>query len=104
MREGLTRILDEAGVNVFVGGMASFFHVIWTTEKVRDCRSAVTGDRAISRYFSIDLMNRGIFLLGHPNVSAVTSEDDIRFTLGAVRESIVTIKPIIRERSPNLLV
>ena len=104
MREGLTKILDEAGINTFVGGMASFFHVIWTTENVRDYRSAATADRTVSRYFSIDLMNRGIFLLGHPNVSAVTSQDDISFTLDAVRESIETIKPIIRERSPNLLV
>ena len=96
--------MDEACVNVFVGGRASFFHVIWTTEKVRDCRSAATGDRVISRYFSIDLMNRGIFLLGHPNVSAATSEADISFTLGAVRESIVAIRHIIRVRSPDLLI
>jgi len=103
MRQGLTRILGEAGVNAFVGGMASFFHVIWTVEKVRDYRSAATGDRTISRYFSVDLMNRGVFLLGHPNVSAVTSEDDINFTLDAIRDSVETIKPLIEERNPNLL-
>ena len=103
MRQGLTRILEEAGVNALVGGMASFFHIIWTTEKVRDYRSAATGDKTISRYFSVDLMNRGVFLLGHPNVSAVTSEDDIDFTLDAIRDSVETIKPLIEKRSPNLL-
>jgi glutamate-1-semialdehyde 2,1-aminomutase len=103
MREGLTRILDEAGVNAFVGGMASFFHIVWTTEKVRDYRSAATGDRTITRYFSIDLMNRGVFLLGHPNVSAVTTNDDIAFALGAIDTSVTTMKPKIQQVAPELI-
>jgi len=103
MREGLTKILDESGITAFVGGMASFFHVLWTTEKVRDYRSAATGDRTISRYFSIDLMNRGVFLLGHPNASEVTTHEDIRITLNAIKESVETNKPIIKECSPHLL-
>jgi glutamate-1-semialdehyde 2,1-aminomutase len=103
MRRGLTRILEEAGVNAFVGGMASFFHVIWTTEKVKDYRSAATGDKTIARFFSIDLMNRGIFLLGHPNVSAATTNEDIVFTLNAINESVETIMDIIKESRPKLL-
>jgi glutamate-1-semialdehyde 2,1-aminomutase len=103
MRQGLTKILEEAGINAFVGGMASFFHVVWTTENVRDYRSAATGDRTISRYLSIDLMNRRVFLLGHPNVSAVTSEDDIDYTLDAIRESVEAVKPIIKKHIPLLL-
>jgi glutamate-1-semialdehyde 2,1-aminomutase len=103
MRRGLTRILEDAGVNAFVGGMASFFHVIWTTEKVKDYRSAATGDKTIARFFSIDLMNRGIFLLGHPNVSAATTNEDIVFTLNAINESVETIMDIIKESRPKLL-
>ena len=100
MRQGLTRILTGTGVNAFVGGMASFFYVIWTPEKVRDYRLAVTGDRIISRYFSIDLMNRGVSLLGHPNVSAVTSNDDISFTLQRMRNSVENLTPIIKDEPP----
>jgi glutamate-1-semialdehyde 2,1-aminomutase len=103
MREGLTNIMDEAGINAFVGGMASFFHVVWTTETVRDYRSAATGDKTISRYFSMDLMNRGVFMLGHPNVSAVTSSEDISFTLDRVRKSVEALSPIIEEEAPNLI-
>jgi glutamate-1-semialdehyde aminotransferase len=83
--------------------MASFFHVIWTTEKVRDYRSAATGDRTISRYFSVDLMNRGVFLLGHPNVSAVTTDDDISFALDALDTSVNALKPRIQQISPELI-
>jgi glutamate-1-semialdehyde 2,1-aminomutase len=103
MREGLKSLLDEAGIRAFIGGVGSFFPIIWTPEKVRDYRSAATGDRVISRYFSLDLMNRGVFLLGHPNVSAVTSEKDVDFTLEAMRESLETLKPVIKEHSPHLL-
>ena len=103
MREGLRRILDEAGISAFVGGMASFFHIVWTIEKVMDYRSAATGDRTISRYFSIALMNRGVFLLGHPNVSAVTTNGDIDFALDAIDTSVTTMKPRIQQLSPELI-
>jgi len=103
MREGLKNILDEAGINSFVGGIASFFPIIWTTEKVRNYRSAATGDRTISRFFSIDLMNRGVFLLGHPNVSVVTTDKDIRVTHEKMSHSVEALSPIIKEKAPHLM-
>ena len=96
-------ILEEAGVGAFVGGIGSFFHVIWTPEEVRDYRTVATGDRVLNRYFSLDLMNRGVFLLGHPNVSAVTTDEDLSFTLDVVRRSVDELKPLIRERAPRFL-
>jgi len=103
MREGLRSILGEEGVTAHVGGVGSFFHVIWTREEVVDYRTAATGDPAISRYLSLDLMNRGIYLLGHPNVSAVTTEKDVETALAAVRESVKALRPIIEERAPHLI-
>jgi len=103
MREGLRSILGEEGVTAHVGGVGSFFHVIWTREEVVDYRTAATGDPAISRYLSLDLMNRGIYLLGHPNVSAVTTEKDVETALAAARESVKTLRPIIEERAPHLI-
>ena len=95
--------VEEAGVGAFVGGIGSFFHVIWTPEEVRDYRTVATGDRVLAKYFSLDLMNRGVFLLGHPNVSAVTTDEDLDFTLDTVRRSVDELKPIIKERAPRLL-
>ncbi len=103
MREGLRSILGEEGVTAHGGGVGSFFYVIWTREEVVDYRTAATGDPAISRYLSLDLMNRGIYLLGHPNVSAVTTEKDVETALVAVRESVKTLRPIIEERAPHLI-
>jgi glutamate-1-semialdehyde 2,1-aminomutase len=103
MREGTKAILEEAGVDAFVGGIGSFFHVVWTPEEVKDYRTAATGDRVLGRYFSLDLMNRGVYLLGHPNVSAVTTDEDLDFTLAAIRRSVGELRPHIEERAPHLL-
>ncbi len=103
VREGLRSVLDEAGVAAHVGGVGSFFNITWTPEEVNDYRTAVTGDRALSRYLSLDLMNRGIYLLSHPNISAVTTDEDVAEALNTMRQSIENLKPIIKERSPHLL-
>ena len=103
MREGMKTILKEAGVGAFDGGIGSFFHVMWTPEKVKDYRTAATRDRVLESYFSLDLMNREGFLLGHPNVSAVTVNDDVDFTLEVTSNSVDAVIPFIKERAPHLL-
>jgi glutamate-1-semialdehyde 2,1-aminomutase len=103
MRRGIQAIFEEIGVNAFVGGTASFFPIIWTSEKVRDYKSAITGNRKISRSFSIELMNLGVFLLGHPNISAVTSKEDINFALDKIRKSIENLFPIIKSEAQHLI-
>ncbi len=104
MRQGLRSILDEEGVATHVGGAGSLFHVTWTDEEVFDYKTAATGDRALARYFSLGMMNHGAFKLGHPNVSAVTTDADVRLALEAARATIEAMKPIIKERAPQLLI
>jgi len=103
MRSGLKSILEEADVAAHVGGVGSFFHVIWTREEVVDYRTAATGDRDIGHNLSLGLMNRGIYVRGHPNVSAVTTEEDVDTALDAMRHSIDELRPIIEERAPHLI-
>lgn len=103
MRKGLKTALDEAGITAHVGSIGSFFHIVWTGEEVVDFATAATGDRVLARYFSLGMMNRGIFKLGHPNVSAVTTDGDVKSAIEAARETIDAMKPLIKERAPNLL-
>jgi glutamate-1-semialdehyde 2,1-aminomutase len=103
MREGLRSVLGEAGMRAHVGGVGSLFHVIWTDREVVDYETAATGDPVLARYFSLGMMNRGAFVLGHPNVSAVTTEKDVNSALEAARATIDNMKPIVRERAPHLL-
>ncbi len=103
MRKGIQAIFNDIGITAFVGGTASLFPIIWTTEKVSDYKSAITGDRKISRTFSVELMNQGVFLLGHPNLSVVTSKEDISFTLDKIRKSIEKLLPIIKSEAQHLI-
>jgi glutamate-1-semialdehyde 2,1-aminomutase len=102
-RKGLSNLLSEEGYKAHVGGEGSFFHITWTDQEVYDSETASTGDRAIARYYSLGLMNRGIFKLGHPNVSAITGNDEVDKLLSAAEETFEDLKPLIRDRATNLL-
>ena len=103
VREGLESLLDEAGVTVFVGGTGSFFHIRWTREKVYDYRTSATQSRILSQYFSLGMMNRGTYYLGHTNVSAITTEEEAKRLLDAARGTVDEMMPLIEEHAPHLL-
>jgi glutamate-1-semialdehyde 2,1-aminomutase len=88
MRKGLASVLEGRKLAYHVSGVGSFFHIDWTEKEVVDYRSAATEDRKMSRLISTELMNRGVFMWGHPNVSAVTTGDDVKITLEAINRSL----------------
>ncbi len=103
MRDGLKEALAEEGVTAHVGGVGSLFSVAWTDREVVDHETSRTADRALFSVFNLGMMNRGVFILGHPNVSAVQTEGDLEKALDAARETMAEMKPLIRERAPHLL-
>ena len=103
LRTGLRDVLNAEGVIAQVGGVGSLFHISWTSKRVRDHESAQTADRALHHYFNLGMMNRGVFILGHPNISTATTRSDIDLLLNSARETVKEMKPIIKERSPELL-
>jgi glutamate-1-semialdehyde 2,1-aminomutase len=103
IRKGLRTVFDEEGINVFVGGVGSFFFIAWTDNEVIDHESSMTADRGLANLFNISMMNKGFFILGHPNVSTVQSKKEISSLFEASRTTIQEIKPIIKETAPHLL-
>ena len=103
IRGEIRDLLDEAGITAQVVGMGSLFQIIWTREPVWDYRSAAAGDAGLAHCFSIALMNRGVYLRAHPNVSAATSEDDVEAALDAMRAALSDLRPLIEFRAPHLL-
>jgi len=103
VRAGLRRVLEEEGVRAHVGGVGSFFSLAWTDRPVRDHASSLTADRALGHIFNLGVMNRGFYLLGHPNVSTVLSGDEAEGFLEAARGTVREMRPIIAERAPRLL-
>jgi glutamate-1-semialdehyde 2,1-aminomutase len=103
MRNGLKTVFDEEGLNVFVGGVGSFFFVAWTDQEVYDHSTSILSDRGLSNIFNIGMMNKGFYILGHPNISTALREEEIESALIAVRETILEMKPIIRKMTPQLI-
>jgi glutamate-1-semialdehyde 2,1-aminomutase len=103
MRNGLKDALAGEGVEAHVGGVGSLFSVAWTDREVMDHETSRTADRALFNVFNLGMMNRGVFILGHPNVSAVQTEEDLKKALMAAEETVAEMKPLIRERTPHLL-
>jgi glutamate-1-semialdehyde 2,1-aminomutase len=103
MRDGLKKAFNEEGVKAHVGGVASLFSVSWTDKEVYDHKSSQAADRVLFNVFNLGMMNRGVFILGHPNVSAVTRKEDVEHVLDAARETVREMKPLIGDRAPHLL-
>jgi len=103
VRNGLKKAFDEEGVKAHVGGVASLFSVSWTDKEVYDHKSSQAADRALFNVFNLGMMNRGVFILGHPNVSAVTRKEDVVHVLDAARETVREMKPLIGDRAPHLI-
>ena len=103
MRDGLKRILQEEKISAYVGGIGSFFWISWTDVDVYDHATSLTSDRVLFNYFNIGMMNEGCFILGHPNVSAIQTKEDIETGLNAAKKTIAKMKPIIKRRKPSIL-
>ncbi|MFH2111436.1 MAG: aspartate aminotransferase family protein [Candidatus Bathyarchaeota archaeon] len=103
MRTGLRNVLDEAGLKAYVGGAGSLFFISWTDQTVRDHASSQTANRALSHLFNLGMMNKGVFILGHPNVSTVLTGEDAKTVLEAARATVEELKPFIRDRAPHLV-
>lgn len=103
MRKGLKEALAGEGVTAHVGGVGSLFSVAWTDREVMDHETSRTADRGLFTLFNLGMMNRGVFILGHPNVSAVQTEEELEKALRAAGETVAEMKPMIKERAPHLL-
>jgi glutamate-1-semialdehyde 2,1-aminomutase len=103
IRKGLRGALEEEKVKAHVGGVGSFFHISWTDREVRDHASSLTADRALGTLFNLAVMNRGFYLLGHPNVSTVLGGGEAEGFLEAARGAVKELRPLIAERAPRLI-
>jgi glutamate-1-semialdehyde 2,1-aminomutase len=103
MRKGLRMVFKEEGLNIYVGGTGSFFFVAWSDKEVYDHASSTRADTGLLNIFNIGMMNKGFYILGHPNVSTAQKKENIKAALIAARETVREMKPIIQRRAPHLI-
>lgn len=86
LRAKLRAVFDELGVEAQVTGVASLFGVHFTGERIRDYRSALTGDGEMARALFTGLLNEGVLLQtsGAGALNALSTEAEVDALVGAV--------------------
>lgn len=106
LRDGMNKAFAEAGVMGKATGYSSLFHLFFTNKGITDYRSASQANRYVRWIFDLEMVNRGAFFTlnqGWFNVSAVTSAEDVRFTVEQTRQTLKDIRPLIQQKAPELL-
>ncbi len=88
----LDELLRRAGIAAQVTGEPPLFDVVFTGEKVRDCRCVLRGDADMLRRFNGLLRERGV-LKGEQKyyVSLAHTAEDVRHTTGAWKSAIAAL-------------
>lgn len=104
IRHYLKQILDEEKVRAQVYGPSSLFHLAFTESEIVDYRSSYSANTTLLRYLDLELINQGVYLApGHFScTSTATSMEDIEGARDRIRDSLRKMKPLIRQKSPNL--
>ena len=90
LRAKLQAVLDELEVHAVVTGIASLFAINFGVDSVRDYRSKLQGDSAMSSAVFISLLNEGILLQEKcaGALSILTTESEVDTLVEAVRRVV----------------
>lgn len=94
LRQKLRAVFDELDVEVQVTGVASFFGIHFTSQEIRDYRSAITGDREMSKALFTGMLNEGILLQAGcaGALNTLTTEEEVDTLVDAVRRVVQRIR------------
>lgn len=109
-RKGVRRVLDELGIIAQLTGEASLLRIHFTTEKVKDIRSAKFAAKAkgyLYQLLFLSMLNRGVSIAQAPRLytalSTVITEKEIQTYINTFRKSLEWMKPLIKETDKDLI-
>jgi glutamate-1-semialdehyde 2,1-aminomutase len=106
MRDGLQHLCQDVGIRAEITGIASIFHTHFTDTEIVDMDSAKLANPLLIRNYDLNMSNRGINLAkAHASFcSAPLSAADLNKTLKAAKDTLTTMRPLIKRVAPNLIV
>lgn len=106
MREQIRRALKEVGVAGQVTGNGSLLQLHFTSEPVKDYRSAASAARSISRPLHLWLLNNGIS--AYPrcgfSLSTAITKEEVDLAVATLRGGLSELRPYIQAVAPRLVV
>ena len=92
LKDGITELLEKTGTKAQVVGEPPLFDVFFTKEDVRDYRTLTRVDTAAQAKFNAAVCARGIIKGGNKYyVSLAHTDEDVEFTLNAVKEALAEL-------------
>jgi glutamate-1-semialdehyde 2,1-aminomutase len=105
LRQGITDVLAEQGVQGQATGYGSFVGFHLTAQPVRDASGAQSVRPLLRELLHVGLLNRGVFTSrsGIANTSTVMTHDDITHLIQAFQDTLVELRPAIETECSDLL-
>ena len=95
LAEGIAKAASEAGINLYIGRVASLLTVFFTARAVVDYESARQADTKLFARFFQQLLSAGIYWppsqFEAAFISTVHTDEDIQFTLGAIKTALSSL-------------
>jgi glutamate-1-semialdehyde 2,1-aminomutase len=92
MREGLTKIGEEAGIPVLASGYGSLFVLLFMEGPLENFEDVERNDAGLFGRYRRELVARGVFempeSLGRSHISAAHTDDDVDRSLEAARDAL----------------
>lgn len=96
MENGLQESALQAGVPLTVNRVGSMLSAFFTAQSVKDYASACSSNTEYFRSFFKSMLENGVYIAPSPYeaafVSSAHSENDIEYTIGTAKKSILSIK------------
>jgi len=105
IRDGFSRIASDLGMRLQMTGIGSFFHVYFTKYPIKNYQDTRYADPRLLWYLDVSLLNKGVYLSpAHCSYTCMPlSDEDVKHTLEAIEQSLMDMKPIVKEIAPDLI-
>lgn len=105
-REGMKKVLDELGIIAQLTGEGSLTTMHFTDEEVKEFRASARAKKSLNHPLHLSLLINGISTAKRlfTALSTPMSEKEIDQFIEIFRKSLESIKPLIKEVAPNLIV
>jgi len=95
LAEGIAKMAAEAGINLYIGRVASLLTIFFTAKAVVDYESARQADTKLFARFFQQLLSAGIYWppsqFEAAFISTAHTDEDIQFTLGAIKTALSSL-------------